>query len=62
MGLFTERDWQAEWISAADANPLHADRDRLHLPSARQYRKEFRLTKPVTRAVLHGTALGIVDW
>ena len=62
MGLLAEKDWQGEWISAADSSPLHADPGKLHLPPARHYRKEFRLTKPVRRAILHGTALGIVDW
>ena len=62
MGLLDEADWQAEWISARDESPLHADRSALHLPPARQYRKTFMAAKPVKRAVLHGTALGIVNW
>jgi alpha-L-rhamnosidase len=61
-GLFTEQDWKGEWISASDERPLPTDRGQLHLPPARHYRKEFTLTKPVKRAMLHGTALGIVDW
>jgi alpha-L-rhamnosidase len=62
MGLLDAEDWQAEWISARDDTPLHTDRATLHLPPARQYRKVFRAAKPVKRAVLHGTALGLVEW
>ncbi|MFM8413918.1 MAG: family 78 glycoside hydrolase catalytic domain, partial [Planctomycetota bacterium] len=62
LGLLDAADWQGRWISAADATPLHADRDTLHLPPARHYRKTFATAKPVKRAVLHGTALGLVDW
>ena len=62
MGLLDAADWQAEWISARDDAPLHTDRTALHLPPARQYRKVFRAAKPVKRAVLHGTALGLVEW
>ncbi len=33
----------------------------LHLPPPRLLRKEFSLNKPVKRAVLYGTALGLID-
>ena len=62
MGLLDPADWQATWITARDDSPLHTDRGQLHLPPARQYRKVFAATKPVQRAVLHGTALGLVEW
>ncbi len=61
-GLAAEADWGGEWITTPARGPLHADRGTLHLPPARHYRKVFTTTKPVKRAVLFGTALGIVDW
>ena len=62
MGLLDAADWQAEWISARDEKPIHTDHSTLHLPPARHYRKTFTTAKPVKRALLHGTALGIVTW
>ena len=62
LGLLDAADWNGEWISIHDESPLHADPAKLHLPPARHYRKPFATSKPVKRAVLHGTALGIVDW
>jgi alpha-L-rhamnosidase len=62
LGLLEAADWVGQWISIRDDAPLHADRAKLHLPPARQYRKPFATSKPVKRAVLHGTALGLVDW
>lgn len=61
-GLAPAADWGGEWITTPDRRPPHADRDTLHLPPARHYRRVFTTTKPVKRAVLFGTALGIVDW
>ncbi|MFY8221533.1 MAG: family 78 glycoside hydrolase catalytic domain [Pirellulales bacterium] len=61
-GLFDQAEWKGTWISAADPAPLHTDPTRLHLPPARHYRKTFSTAKPVKRAVLHGTALGLVAW
>jgi alpha-L-rhamnosidase len=62
LGLLEAADWKGRWIAARDQAPLHAEPRKLHLPPARQYRKPFATAKPVKRAVLHGTALGIVDW
>jgi alpha-L-rhamnosidase len=62
MGLLDDGEWAGEWISIRDETPLHDRRATLHLPPARQYRKPFAVAKPVKRAVLHGTALGLVDW
>ena len=62
MGLLDQADWQAAWITARDDSPLHTERGQLHLPPARQYRRVFSAAKPVRRAVLHGTALGLVEW
>jgi len=62
MGLLAAADWRGSWIAAPDAGPLPADPKVLHLPPARHYRKPFATAKPVRRAVLHGTALGLVEW
>ena len=62
LGLLEAADWKGRWISAREQAPLHAEPRKLHLPPARQYRKPFATAKPVKRAVLYGTALGIVDW
>jgi alpha-L-rhamnosidase len=62
LGLLATADWQGAWISTRDDTRLHAEPGKLHLPPARHYRKPFATQKPVKRAVLHGTALGLVDW
>ncbi|HEU5397487.1 MAG TPA: family 78 glycoside hydrolase catalytic domain, partial [Verrucomicrobiae bacterium] len=51
MGLLDAKDWTAQWISAAAAttNPPPC------------LRKDFRLTRPVRRAVLYVTALGLYE-
>jgi alpha-L-rhamnosidase len=61
MGLLKPDDWRAEWISYRDETPLHTDRATLHLPAARHYRKEFSATKPVRRATVYASALGLYD-
>ncbi len=61
MGLLKPEDWQAQWISFKDSTPVHASRETLLLPPARQYRKEFSAAKPVKRATLYTSALGIGD-
>lgn len=58
MGLTRPGDWQAQWISVRDTAPVHRDRDRLFLPPARQYRRDFTTAVPVRRAILHVSALG----
>lgn len=62
MGLLAPHDWKGEWISCPEPPAPHADPSQLFLPPARHYRREFTVAKPVRLAVLHGTALGIVDW
>ena len=62
MGLLKPEDWKAQWISFKDDAPLHADRAKLHLPPARHYRKDFAAKREVKRAVLYGSALGIVEF
>jgi alpha-L-rhamnosidase len=62
MGLLAPGDWKAEWISFRDSSPVHADRKNLLLPPARHYRKNFTTAKPVRRATLHFSALGIAEF
>ena len=50
------------WISFRDTTPLHKDRGTLFLPPARHYRKEFTAGKPVKRAMLFASALGVSDF
>ena len=61
MGLLQDSDWSAKYISYRDETPLHKDRESLFLPPARQYRKEFASDKPIERATLYATALGIYE-
>jgi len=61
MGLLKPEDWQAQWIAFRDTTPLHTNRSTLFLPPARHYRKVFEITKPVRRATLYVTALGLVE-
>ncbi len=50
--------WIGTWISAKDSSPIHKDRQKLHLPPARYFRKEFEIAKPVRRATAYVSALG----
>jgi alpha-L-rhamnosidase len=61
MALLKPEDWRAQWISYRDTSPLLTNRDTLFLPPARYFRKAFHPAKPVVRALLHCSALGIVD-
>ncbi len=61
MGLLDPNDWQARYVSFQDTAPVHKDPKSLYLPPARQYRKEFQASKPVRRATLYATALGIYE-
>jgi alpha-L-rhamnosidase len=62
MGLLKADDWKAQWISYKDESALHKDRAKLFLPPAHYYRKTFTAAKEVRRAMLFGTALGLVDF
>ena len=60
MGLLSESDWKAQWISHRDPEPPNTSRAALHLPPPRAYRREFHCCdRPVKRAVVYGAALGI---
>lgn len=61
MGLLQPSDWRAEWISYRDQSPLHTNRQELHLPPPRFYRKAFHASQPVRRATLYATALGLYE-
>ena len=61
MGLLKLDDWKAQWISYRDTAPLHTDRKSLFLPPARHYHKDFAAAKPIKRAVIYVSALGLVD-
>lgn len=61
IGLLNADDWSAQWISYRDRLPLHADRNNLFLPPARMYRKDFTAAKPVVRATLYASALGLYE-
>ena len=61
MGLLDPADWQAEYISFIDREPLPEAGGDLVLPAARQYRREFAAAKPVKRAILYVTGLGIYE-
>jgi len=60
-GLLKPEDWKAQWISFRDTSPLHRSRDLLYLPPARYYRKEFVSAKPVKRAMVYASALGLLE-
>ncbi len=61
MGLLRPADWKAQWITFRDKSAVHADRNKLYLPPAHQYRKEFPAGRQIARATLHATALGIYE-
>lgn len=62
MGLLAPSDWQAEYISYRDESPVFTDTNNLYLPPARQYRKPFEVQgKPIARATIYATALGIYE-
>jgi alpha-L-rhamnosidase len=61
MGLLEESDWKAEYVSFRDYTPVYKDPKLLFLPPARQYRKEFEIKKPIRRAMIYSTALGIYE-
>ena len=61
MGLLKPGDWKGEYISFRDESPVHKSAQSLFLPPARQYRKEFMAAKPVRRATIYATALGIYE-
>lgn len=61
MGLLQPGDWSAAWISSRDDAPLHTERQKLHLPPAQHFRREFRAAKTVQRATVYASALGLYE-
>ncbi len=62
MGLLKPTDWKADFISYRDNTPVFKSNETLFLPPAYQYRKDFQATKkPIRRAVIYATALGIYE-
>jgi len=59
MGLLQPEDWQANYISFRDMTPVWKDTEKLFLPPAHQFRKEFTAAKKIQRATIYATALGI---
>jgi alpha-L-rhamnosidase len=62
VGLLAPDDWKAEWIAHRDEQPLHRSREALFLPPARYYRKTFPNERPVKRATLYASALGLAEF
>ena len=60
-GLLKPEDWTAQWISFRDTTPLYTRTDELFLPPPREYRRAFRVKKPIRRATLFASALGNCD-
>ena len=54
-------DWSADYISFHDQTPIWKDTEKLFLPPAHQFRKEFTAKKKVKRATIYATALGIYE-
>ncbi|MCP4641009.1 MAG: family 78 glycoside hydrolase catalytic domain, partial [bacterium] len=59
MGLLAPEDWSAKWIGA-DTRELNEDPE-LMLPPSPYLRKEFAADRPIRRATVHATALGIYE-
>ncbi len=59
MGLLKADDWKARWISFRDESPLEASQQKVVLPPPHYYRKNYALDKPVRRATVYASALGI---
>ncbi len=61
MGLLEPIDWKAHWISFRDDSPLEASPEKMVLPPARYYRKPIEMDRPVRRATVYASALGIYE-
>ncbi len=57
MGLLSAQDWQAQWLNDGKANPAK-DEDYYQEDPGPLFRKEFIVSKPVTRARLYISGLG----
>ncbi len=61
MGLLQTEDWKGDYISFRNPVPVWKDLEKLFLPPAHQFRKEFSAARTVKRATLYATALGIYE-
>ena len=59
MGLLQPEDWRADYISFRDTTPVWTNTEKLFLPPAHQFRKEFAAAKKIQRATIYATALGL---
>ncbi len=60
VGLLTESDWSGQWIGFDAAKPW--DKEEIHSQlSSRYLRREFSLDKPVKRATLYISGLGLYE-
>lgn len=60
VGLLSESDWSGQWIGFDAAKPW--DKEELHSQlSSRYLRKEFKLDKPVKKATLYISGLGLYE-
>jgi alpha-L-rhamnosidase len=58
MGLLAPGDWQAKWIGYDE--PVASTNENRPLP-ARMLRKEFAVTKPIARATVYYSGLGLSE-
>jgi alpha-L-rhamnosidase len=61
MGLLNPDDWKAAYLSFRDPSPIPKNPSPLTLPPAHQYRKQFSALKPIRRATIYATSLGIYE-
>ena len=60
VGLLSESDWSGQWIGFDAAKPW--DKEELHSKlSSRYLRREFKIDKPVKRATLYISGLGMYE-
>lgn len=60
MGMLNKNDWRAKWIGAPSVLPT-ASMDTNIIPPSPLLRKEFAVKKPIKKAKLYATALGVYE-
>ena len=60
MGLFIENHWRGRWIGLDRSMPWESETQWSRL-GARYLRHEFKLTRPIKRAMLHICGLGLYE-
>ena len=61
MGLLSDEDWQGSWIRMDRALPTEKPEDLAPGPPPPWFRKQFTLDKPVKKAHVYVTALGLFE-